>query len=111
MIEFAWFYLLKLGIILALLGVIIHPFYKQYKAEGNFFVTSKVPYTLMAVLIIMLVLSPIKLDTGTSADRMRKSYDAPVVHNIQEIETKAEERYEAPSNEDEIKQITEGSNQ
>lgn len=111
MIEFAWFYLLKLAIIAVLVGLIVHPFYKQYKEEGDFFVTKKMPYVFIALLIIMLVLSPIKIDTGTSADRMRKTYDTPVKQNIQEIETKAKERYQAPSNEDEINQITEGNNQ
>lgn len=106
MIEFAWFYILKTLIIMALLGIIAMPFWKQFKAEGNFKVTKKYPYVVAVFLVMMLVFSPIKIDQSTQSDAVLRSYDTPTATNIGEIDARVREKYQAPSNEKQIEEIT-----
>lgn len=104
--EFAWFYTLKFCIILILLYFSVNPFVKQYRTHGDLKIKSKYPYVIAFVLIILILFNPIKINNSEKVEMTRKTYDTQI-QELGEIKLRAKEKYEAPSNENEIKTILE----
>lgn len=108
MIEFAWFYVLKIAIVAVFLFFIAKPFYREWQDMGTIsFVGKKVPIILAVLLVVLLAFSPIKIDNSTSAERMRQSYDPVATQHIEEIKKHDVTQYSPDSNEDDIKRILE----
>jgi len=105
--DFHYFYVLKFGIVVLLLWLAARPVLKQYKKNHKIEAPKqKYPYIIVAVLLTFLLFNPVKFDTGSQADRMRKTYDTPIERNIDVVKTQPKERYQAPSNKTEIERIT-----
>ena len=56
------------------------------------------------IFLILVILNPVKFDKSTQSEMTRKTYD-PQIQQVEEIELRAKENYEAPSNEKEIDQL------
>lgn len=103
-IDVAWFYLVKLFLFAIMIYFVVKPFYNRRKDHGDFKVKEKTPYVMIALILIMIFINPIKIDNRTESERVRATYD-PITRDVKEIELQPKERYGAPDNKAEIQRI------